>query len=108
MPEIDWSKAPDDATHYSPETCDWLPCWVKQEGTAWFVRPTNRTVDPGSKTLTLQKASHSWSHDLNQRLHGAAKACRQLGRCANAKTSGFIGSVERLSMSEKAMAQWLP
>lgn len=38
---IGWSQAPEDATHYSPETLDWLPCWVKREDTSWYVWPTN-------------------------------------------------------------------
>lgn len=26
---IDWSKAPEDATHYYPGRNDYSPCWIK-------------------------------------------------------------------------------
>lgn len=40
MSEIDWSKAPYDATHYLPECEEWFECWVK-EGHNWRVNHDN-------------------------------------------------------------------
>lgn len=34
--EIDWSKAPEGATHYLPEIKSWHPCWVKRESGNWY------------------------------------------------------------------------
>ena len=36
MIEIDWSKAPEGATHFSPETEDYLPSFIKFENGIWF------------------------------------------------------------------------
>lgn len=35
MSEIDWSKAPCDATHYLPGSDEHCPCWVKFEDEEW-------------------------------------------------------------------------
>jgi hypothetical protein len=34
--EIDWSKAPDDATHYAPETEELNPGFIKRESGRWM------------------------------------------------------------------------
>lgn len=35
MSMVDWSKAPEDATHYGPATPDWNACWMKKVGGEW-------------------------------------------------------------------------
>lgn len=35
MSKVDWSKAPEDATHYGPATPDWNACWMKKVGGEW-------------------------------------------------------------------------
>ncbi|WP_313330043.1 hypothetical protein [Pseudomonas oryzihabitans] len=36
MSEIDWSKAPADATHFGPAYGSYVCCWYRQEGDAWY------------------------------------------------------------------------
>lgn len=36
MIEIDWSKAPEGATHYCPETDDLMAAWFKPSGDEWL------------------------------------------------------------------------
>ena len=36
MEDIDWSKAPEGATHWAPEVDDWLAAWHKQVDGRWY------------------------------------------------------------------------
>ena len=40
MEQIDWSKAPDGATHFLPEqdSRGWISCWYKNVDGTWFAR----------------------------------------------------------------------
>ena len=54
---IDWSKAPEDATHYSPGTDDYSSCWVKWVGSelhGWLVR-----FDTSWSRLVAQEKDHN-------------------------------------------------
>lgn len=53
---IDWSKAPEDATYYSPGTDDYSSCWVKWVGSelhGWLVR-----FDTSWSRLVAQEKDH--------------------------------------------------
>ena len=39
--EIDWSKAPEGATHFGPENEEWHEAWYKLDGYEWFAMPTS-------------------------------------------------------------------
>lgn len=43
MTQIDWSKAPEGATHFLPEQVarGWVACWYKNVGGIWFARNKN-------------------------------------------------------------------
>lgn len=43
MTQIDWSKAPEGATHFLPEqpSRGWVACWYKNIGGIWFARNKN-------------------------------------------------------------------
>lgn len=47
MSKVDWSLAPDDATHFGPSTKDWEPCWMKKIGNHWYgwLYPTDTKWD---------------------------------------------------------------
>ena len=41
MSDIDWSKAPEGTTHYSPETGEDNPCWVKMLDSGFLYKAEN-------------------------------------------------------------------
>lgn len=68
MSGIDWSKAPEGATHYLAESDTDHECWLKLEGNVWFyMRPMQSdwriaTIDEDSrKTMTPRPSSPAWS-----------------------------------------------
>ena len=46
---IDWTQAPEDATHYLPEQphLDWVECWYKKVGNDWWSVPCSASARIG-------------------------------------------------------------
>lgn len=47
MSKVDWSLAPEDATHFGPSNKDWESCWMKKIGNRWYgwLYPTDTKWD---------------------------------------------------------------
>lgn len=69
MSEIDWSKAPEGATKYYPETQNHVEHWLKKEGDKWLVWtahggrwfPHIDPVDPVYEGIYYDKPAPEWS-----------------------------------------------
>jgi hypothetical protein len=38
--KVDWDSAPEEATHWTPETSEWLSSWWKEEPDGWYSKKT--------------------------------------------------------------------
>lgn len=56
--EIDWSKAPEGATHYLPENDEhgWIACWFKQDGNVWMAKAIERDGEKWSEDDDMDEA----------------------------------------------------
>jgi hypothetical protein len=66
--EIDWSKAPAGATHFGPESEEWIEVWYKLDGGKWFAMITSNddqwdyspSVDEDRVSQMIQRPS-AWN-----------------------------------------------
>ena len=65
MSEIDWSKAPEGATHWMQESCDWLEGFWKRVGAANYFYEKGEWVFSGGKPFghpkLIARPSPAWS-----------------------------------------------
>lgn len=67
MSEVDWSKAPADATHYSPKSENCTPLWAKNETGKWFYQDlAGRAgwylgVPPRPNEKYVPRSEHRWT-----------------------------------------------
>ena len=67
MEKIDWSKAPEGATHHMAESSTDYECWLKKQGAKWLYMRMNgkawmkAVIDDDSLRTITERPSPAWS-----------------------------------------------
>ena len=102
MSEIDWSKAPEGATHHMAESITDYECWLKKQGAKWLYMRMNgqawmkAVIDDDSLRTITERPSPAWS---GEGLPPAGVECL-------ARFSMAAAGIDRISAEMKISPVW--